>query len=263
MRLPHSLDRTVTIQASPETVFRFFTDSVRWAAWWGAGSTIDPRPGGAVHIRHANGVENAGQVLEIAPPESISFTYGYPSGKPFPPEDSQVTIKLARAGTATRLSLHHDFTDSASRDTFIQGWRYQLSVFSNVVADEVHADADEAVDAWFKLWTIADDAERGAVIEKIAAPTVTFRDRFSALEGYEDLRTHIGASQRYMPGLRMERQGVVRQCQGTALAEWSAVGPDGVERMRGTNVFEFGADGKMASVTGVHQFPSRDPGAGQ
>ena len=74
MRLPHSLDRTVTIQASPETVFRFFTDSARWAAWWGPGSSIDARPGGAVHIRHPNGVENAGQVLEIAPPESISFT---------------------------------------------------------------------------------------------------------------------------------------------------------------------------------------------
>ena len=44
--LPHSLDRTVTIQAPPETVFRFFQDSARWARWWGAGSTIDPKVGG-------------------------------------------------------------------------------------------------------------------------------------------------------------------------------------------------------------------------
>ena len=87
MKLPHELDRIVTIQASPETVFRFFTDSARWSSWWGAGSTIDPRPGGALYIRHPNGVENTGQVLDIAPPKSISFSYGYPNGKPFGPEE--------------------------------------------------------------------------------------------------------------------------------------------------------------------------------
>ena len=42
--LPYQLDRTVVIKARPETVFRFFTDSARWASWWGAGSTIDPKP---------------------------------------------------------------------------------------------------------------------------------------------------------------------------------------------------------------------------
>lgn len=50
MTLTHSLDRTVLIGATRETVFRFFTDNARWAAWWGAGSTIDPKPGGAVRI---------------------------------------------------------------------------------------------------------------------------------------------------------------------------------------------------------------------
>ena len=48
--LPHSLDRTIVIRARRETVFRYFTDSLRWAKWWGAGSMIDPefttgRPG--------------------------------------------------------------------------------------------------------------------------------------------------------------------------------------------------------------------------
>ena len=132
-----------------------------------------------------------------------------------------------------------------------------------MVADEVHAGAEGVVDEWFGLWTIADEGERGAVIGKIADPAVTFRDRFSMLEGYEDLRTHIGASQRFMPGLRMERRGSVRHCQGTVLAEWAAVGSDGAERMRGTNVFVFGPDGKMESVTGIQQFPSRDGSAGQ
>ena len=38
MSLEHSLERTVFIAATRATVFRFFTDSERFAAWWGAGS---------------------------------------------------------------------------------------------------------------------------------------------------------------------------------------------------------------------------------
>ena len=48
------LDRIVTIGARPETVFSFFTDSARWAAWWGAGSSIEAHPGGQVRIVAAN-----------------------------------------------------------------------------------------------------------------------------------------------------------------------------------------------------------------
>lgn len=258
MNLPHDLTRTVTIQAGPETVFRFFTDSARWASWWGAGSTIDAKVGGAIYIRHPNGVENAGEVLEIAPPQSISFTFGYASGKPYPPDASRVTIKLAATGAATRLALHHDFADEAVRDEMVQGWRFQLSLFSNVVANEVHAGAEGAVDAWFGLWSITDDGERGALIERLTVQGVTFRDRYSMLEGHEDLRTHIGAARRFMPGLKMERRGSVKHCQGTVLAEWAAVGADGAVRMSGTNVFQFAPDGKLASVTGVQQFPSSD-----
>ena len=44
--LPYRLDRTIVIRASRETVFAFFTDSDRWASWWGAGSRIEGRPGG-------------------------------------------------------------------------------------------------------------------------------------------------------------------------------------------------------------------------
>ena len=83
--LPHNLERTVVIRATPETVFRFFTDDIRWAAWWGAGLTIDPTPGGKVYIRHANGIETVGEVLEVSPGELIVFTYGYTIGKPIPP----------------------------------------------------------------------------------------------------------------------------------------------------------------------------------
>ena len=95
--LPYHLDRAVVIKAKPETVFRFFTDSARWASWWGAGSTIDAKPGGKVYIRHPNGIETLGEVLQVRQPEGITFTYGFASGKPIPPGSSRVTIR-PRAG---------------------------------------------------------------------------------------------------------------------------------------------------------------------
>ena len=248
--LAHSLDRTIVIRAAREMVFRYFTDSERWARWWGAGSTIDPRPGGSICIRYPDGTEATGEVIEISSPRLIVFTYGYVSGKLIPPGGSRVTIRLEPHPEGTRLVLIHAFLDSAARDQHVQGWRYQLSLFSNIVADEANAGAADAVDAWFRAWTIVDESERASALSAIAAHDVAFRDRFSAVDGVADLVPHIGGAQRFMPGVRLERTGTVRHCQGTVLAEWSAVAGDGQPRGAGTNVFKFGPDGRITSVTG-------------
>jgi uncharacterized protein YndB with AHSA1/START domain len=248
--LPHQLDRTVVIKAKPETVFRFLTESARWASWWGTGSTIDAKPGGKVYIRHPNGVESLGEVLEVRHPDRIVFTYGFASGKPMPPGSSRVTIHLEPDEAGTRLHLLHEFAEAGPRDEHVQGWRFQLSLFSNLVTNEVYADAANAVDAWFGAWAIADDKSREESLAKIVTGEIHFRDRFSLLDGLTDLTAHTGAAQRFMPGIRMERKGDVRHCQGTVLADWIAVGSDAKERMSGTNVFVFRSDGRIVSVTG-------------
>ena len=112
--LPHVLERTVLIQADPRTVFGFFTGSVRWAKWWGAGSTIDPRVGGRVAIRYPNGASASGEVLDIAAPERLVFSFGYDSGQPIPPGHSRVSDRcwcpcaglLLRRGSITSRRAH-------------------------------------------------------------------------------------------------------------------------------------------------------------
>jgi uncharacterized protein YndB with AHSA1/START domain len=262
MDLKYKVERSVEIQAPRETVFRYFTDSARWAKWWGAGSTIEPRPGGKVYIRHPNAVEVVGEVLEIASPDRIMFTWGNAGGKPIPPGGSRVTIRLEPYGHATRLHLVHEFADASVGDEYVQGWRFQLALFANVVADEVFADAAGLVDAWFDAWALADDHARGAEFARIAASDIRFRDRFSLLDGQADLSAHAGASQRFMPGIRMRRQGGIRHCQGTILADWVATSGDGQERMSGTNVFQMGADGRIDTVTGLMNEP-RTKGEGE
>ena len=249
MNLPHRLDRTVTIQAAPETVFRFFQESPRWARWWGAGSTIDPRPGGKVYIRHPNGIETVGEVLEVHPPERIVFTYGYATGNPIPPGGSRVTIRLAPDPAGTRLDLTHEFDDPAVRDQHVQGWRFQLSVFGNAVADENFAGAAAIVDAWYEAWANTDALSRDDAFARIAAPSIVFRDRYSMLAGMPDLLAHVAAAQRFMPGIRLERDGEIRHCQGAVLANWVARGPDGQPRMSGTSVFQLAPDCRFTAVT--------------
>ena len=248
--LTQLLERTLIIEATRPTVFRFFTDTARWAAWWGPGSAIDARPGGRVLIRYPNGVQVLGEVLEIVEPERIVFTYGYESGNPIPPGASRVTLRLEAVDSGTRLHLTHAFAEANVRDQHVQGWRFQLSLFANLVADEVNAGAPELADAWFAAWCITDGAERVRSLEAIAAPEVRFRDRYARIDGLVELNDHIAASLRFMPGVRLERKGAVRHCQHTLLADWVVRGSDGAERMAGINIFILDAQGRISSVTG-------------
>jgi len=248
--LPHRLDRTVTIQAVPETVFRFFTDSERWAKWWGAGSTVDAKPGGDLYILHPGGIESRGQVLEVDPPKRFVFSYGFVSGQPIPIGSSRVSIVLEPQPEGTRLKLTHELSNAIARDEHVQGWRFQLSLFANIVADEVTANAPRYIDMWFDAWAEPDVIARQKMLGEVVVPEVRMQDRYSNLDGLDDLMPHISASQRFMPGLRMRRAGDVRHCQGMVLADWTVSGLDGKQRGSGTNVFVFGPTGRIERVTG-------------
>ncbi len=250
LTLAHRLDRTVVIGARPATVFGFLTDAGDWAAWWGAGSTIDARPGGRVLIRHPNGVEVFGEVLEIEVPTRIVFTYGYESGTPIPLGGSRVTIRLEPHPAGTLLQLTHELADIGTRDEHVQGWRFQLSLFANLVAGRAAAGAEATVDRWFSLWSEPDAETRDLALAEIGASRISVHDQFSRLDGAGDVMAHLGAVHRFMPGIRMERRGGIRHCQWHVLADWVALSAGGEERGRGTNLFVLDADGRISQVTG-------------
>ena len=253
--MPHQLARTIVINAPRDTVFSYFTDTERWARWWGQGSTIDAQAGGVVRICHPGGVQVTGEILEIDPPSRLVFTYGYASGTPMPPGASVVTIQLENDRQGTRLNLRHVFADENVRDEMAQGWRFQLSLFGNLVANDLHAGASSSVDGWFAAWSEPDIAKREALLDRLATEDVRFRDRFSLIDGMSDLRPHLAAVHKFMPGMRLEREGDIRHCQGTVLADWIARAADGSERGRGTNIFALGYHGRIEAVTGFWNPP--------
>jgi uncharacterized protein YndB with AHSA1/START domain len=250
--LDFSLDRTVEIRASRATVFRFFTDSARWARWWGAGSTVEPRVGGAVLIVYPTGDRASGVVTELVPDERFAFTFGYEAaGKPIPPGGSLVTITLADAGGATRLVLRHDVATAATRDEHVQGWRYQLARFADVATADAFGAIAEPLAAWVAAWNEPDADARRALFERCTIDTVRFRDANGDLYGRDELAGHVGAIHRFMPGMRLEARGTPRRGHDVALADWAIVAADGTARMTGTNVVRFDVDGRIADVVGI------------
>jgi uncharacterized protein YndB with AHSA1/START domain len=248
--LPFSLERSVIVRARRQTVFRFFTDSGRFASWWGAGSSIDARPGGRVVIRYPGGAVASGEVVEIDPGRRIVFTYGYEDpSKPIPPGGSRVTVTLVDRPAGTEVRLRHDVSDAAVRDDHAPGWRFQLSLFANVAARAAIDDPAAIADAWFAAWNEKDPAARRAILDRAVDPAIAFHDSFACISGTGDLEGHIAASQLHMPGT-LARDGEVSLCQGTMVAPWIVRAPDGSTLATGRNVFDLDADGRIVRVVG-------------
>lgn len=250
-KLEFALERELVIRAPRATVFRYFTDSKRWAKWWGEGSTIDGRVGGAVRIVYPGGTIASGTVLELREPERIVFSYGYEGAeKPIAPGASRVTIRLDDDPAGTRLAFLHEVADAPTRDLHVQGWRYQLAVFATVVASEAHSGFAALADRWFAAWSENDAGARAKAFEGLVMEDVSFRDAYSCTRGRAELLAHVAGAKVHMAGITLARSGEPRQCQGTALVDWVARKADGSALGKGTSVFELTAEGRVAGVVG-------------
>lgn len=248
----HVIERDAQLSAARTTVFSFLSESPRFAAWFGAGSTIEPSGGGAVLIQFPGGIEVGGEVIDCTAPERLLFTYGFRDAARTPAwGKSLVQIELGERPQSTLLRLRHTFPDKESRDAHVDGWRYQIAVLANLAAVEQHAGLAAHVDAWFAAWSSDDAGMRKRILAPVTTDGVTFRDAWACVAGRDDLLAHITAAKRHMPkGLRIERAGEPRHVQGVALVDWRAVGADGNVAMRGTNAFDFAPDGRIARVVG-------------
>jgi uncharacterized protein YndB with AHSA1/START domain len=244
------LRRSIVVRAPRPVVFRYFTDSERFAAWWGAGSRIDARPGGEMRICYPNAVVAFGNVESIVPDERIVFTYGYEdSTKPFHMGISRVTISLADDADGTRLELLHEFASPEVRDAHVAGWRYQLSVFANVVSREVNATVVALIDGYFAIWNERDPFVRRKRLAEIADERIEFHDDFAAIRGAGDFDEHVAAVHLHMPGSVLERHSEPRHCQGHVLVDW-IVRRNGAPAGAGTNYFDIDAFGRIRRVVG-------------
>ena len=85
------LVREVVIDATPETIWPFLTNSERHVEWVGTVAELDPRPGDIYRVLVAGQHQSAGAYVEVQPLEKVVFTFGWEEkDHPIPPGSTTV-----------------------------------------------------------------------------------------------------------------------------------------------------------------------------
>jgi uncharacterized protein YndB with AHSA1/START domain len=133
------LDEVVSVErhinATPATVFSFFSSSERWLQWQGVEATIELRPGGLFRMNVSGDGFAVGRFLEVVPERRLKFTWGWemPEHR-IPPGSSTVEIELVPEGTGTLLRLTHTGLPPDWVDEHRQGWEKHISILEVVAA---------------------------------------------------------------------------------------------------------------------------------
>jgi uncharacterized protein YndB with AHSA1/START domain len=95
------------IDAPPDVVYGYLTDSVRWARWQGVSAEIEAVAGGKFQMTMANGMVAEGRFVELVPSQRVAFTWGW-HGSALGPGSTTVIIDLAADRDGTLLTLTHE-----------------------------------------------------------------------------------------------------------------------------------------------------------
>jgi uncharacterized protein YndB with AHSA1/START domain len=130
------IQHEIRIDASPETIFDFFTDPAKAVQWMGEQATLDPRPGGVYRVAMNEQYVAMGEYLEIDPPRRVVFTWGWKDGlQQMPPGSSTVEVTLTPDGDATVVRLiHRDIPTPEAAESHRSGWNRFLPQLAAVAA---------------------------------------------------------------------------------------------------------------------------------
>ncbi len=128
------LDRRIA--ARPADVYRYLTDSVRWARWQGAEAEIEPVPGGRFRMTMTGGAVAEGTFVELVADRRVVFTWGWRGSPSVPPGSSTVEIDLAPDGDGTLLRLTHRGLPSDERPIHDAGWAHYLPRLASAARGE-------------------------------------------------------------------------------------------------------------------------------
>ena len=117
---------TARIKATPEIVFRYFTDPALIVAWIGQRAELDPRPGGVFFLDFGDTVAR-GAYTNVDPPYRVVFSWGVPGSDALPAGGSTVEVMLTPDGDDTIVVLTHRGLPPTHIDDHRAGWEHQLA----------------------------------------------------------------------------------------------------------------------------------------
>jgi uncharacterized protein YndB with AHSA1/START domain len=143
-----SIERTISIAASPDTVWEFLVEPDKMTRWMGMRAELDPRPGGVYRCEVIPGHTARGEVVELDPPRRLVFTWGWErSGdedSQVPPGTSTIEIDVTPDGDGTSLRfLHRDLPSTEASASHAHGWDHYLPRLETAAAG-----GDPGEDPW-------------------------------------------------------------------------------------------------------------------
>jgi len=127
-----TIERQLSIAASPETVWQFFVDPEKAREWMGMTADLDPRPGGMYRCNVIPGHTARGEFVELDAPRRLVFTWGWEkSGEeknPVAPGSSTIEVELTPEGDGTSLRfIHRDLPSAEAAESHAHGWDHYLA----------------------------------------------------------------------------------------------------------------------------------------
>jgi uncharacterized protein YndB with AHSA1/START domain len=137
--------REVRIQASPETIFPFFTEPEKLMQWMGVQAELDPQPGGIYRVHVSKDWVARGAFVALEPFVRVAFTWGWENNAVGPaPGASLIEVTLEPDGDATVVRLRHSrLPDDEACTSHAQGWEHFLERLSVAAAG-----GDPGPDPW-------------------------------------------------------------------------------------------------------------------
>jgi uncharacterized protein YndB with AHSA1/START domain len=132
------VEQSLRIEASRETVWRYWTDPERMCTWWAESADLDARPGGRCIADLGGGAIMRGEYLEVVPYERIVFTFGWdphPDAPAVPPGSSRVQVTFIDDAGDTIMTLRHTDIPPDELGRHDDGWTHFLGRFLEAVSN--------------------------------------------------------------------------------------------------------------------------------
>src|SRR5450759_2204286 len=115
------------INASPATVFSFFSSTERWLQRQGVEATLESRPGGVFRINVSGDGFASGRFLEVVPDRLVKFTWGWEMPeRRIPSWSSMFESELRPEGSGMLLRLTHTGLPLEWVVLHRQGWELHM-----------------------------------------------------------------------------------------------------------------------------------------
>jgi len=119
-------ERTLAIDATPETVWEFFVDPQKATRWMGLKAELDPQTGGTYYCEVIPGHVARGEFVELDRPNRLVFTWGWEGSEDVPPGSSTIEVDLSGDGEGTSLRFVHNLSTAEAAASHKTGWDHYL-----------------------------------------------------------------------------------------------------------------------------------------